>query len=265
MFQGSSNCGAPDQHSNATTDMPFRWSVSGPGGMAAAQNTLSPHLPPENTMFSMSLDHGMTQRHGNPSLDTSFDSMPSLLTSEESSLFRNDFNFSKMLNEPLPQGVRGHESTGQCLLFMQHAQGHSMLLAFSDTHQDRSFGCITLNLTLRNMPYLPSNVHSPAMPSPATSLNSLLAYSELNTSSVGLSMHNRYTTHQQIESMLHGTHEHYDFPSQAAGIPSSSGLSPMQLLAEEIKKINVKLSELQIANERLTLCMEDGEVAINGL
>ncbi|KAL4067435.1 hypothetical protein V8B97DRAFT_2025007 [Scleroderma yunnanense] len=62
------------------------------------------------------------------------------------------------------------------------------------------------------------------MPSPVTSLNSLLAY--------------------------------------MAGIPSSSGLGPMQLLAEEIKKINVKLSELQIANERLTLCVEDEEVSL---
>ncbi|KAL4077441.1 hypothetical protein J3A83DRAFT_4185838 [Scleroderma citrinum] len=167
MFQGSSNHGAPDQHSNVTTDMPFRQSVSGPGGMAAAQNAPSLHLPPENTMFSMSLDHGATQRHGNPSLDASFDSMPSPLTSEESSLFRNDFNFSKTLNKPL--------------------------------------------------------------------LVSLYA------------------------------HGHYDFPSQAAGIPSSSGLGLMQLLAEEIKKINIKLSELQIANERLTLCVEDGEVAINSL
>ncbi|KAL4071541.1 hypothetical protein V8B97DRAFT_2023702 [Scleroderma yunnanense] len=59
--------------------------------------------------------------------------------------------------------------------------------------------------------------------------------------------------------MLHSAHGHYDFPSQAAGIPSSSGLGLMQLLAEEIKKINIKLSELQIANERLTLCVEDGE------
>ncbi|KAL4073274.1 hypothetical protein V8B97DRAFT_2023065 [Scleroderma yunnanense] len=42
----------------------------------------------------------------------------------------------------------------------------------------------------------------------------------------------------------------------------NTGRCPMQLLAEEIKKINVKLSELQIANERLTLCMEDEEVSL---
>ncbi|KAL4065895.1 hypothetical protein J3A83DRAFT_4190205 [Scleroderma citrinum] len=187
MFQGSSNHGAPNQHSNATTDVSFRW-------------------------------------HGNASLDN----VPSPLSPEESSLFRNNFNFSKTLNEPLPQGARGHESAGQCLSFMQQAQGCLMLLVLSDTCQDGSFG-------------------------------------EPNTSSVGLSMHDRYTTHQQIQLMLHGAHRYYNFPSQAAGIPSSSGLSPMQLLAEEINKINIKLSELQIANKRLTLHVEDSEVTIDAL
>ncbi|KAL4078646.1 hypothetical protein V8B97DRAFT_2021035 [Scleroderma yunnanense] len=36
----------------------------------------------------------------------------------------------------------------------------------------------------------------------------------------------------------------------------------MQLLAEEINKINIKLSELQIANKRLTLHVEDKEVSL---
>ncbi|KAI6020537.1 hypothetical protein EDC04DRAFT_2901679 [Pisolithus marmoratus] len=46
---------------------------------------------------------------------------------------------------------------------------------------------------------------------------------------------------------------------------SSSGLNPTHILTEEIKKINIKLAELQVAHEQLALHVENNEMVVGSL
>ncbi|KAL4064218.1 hypothetical protein V8B97DRAFT_1920136 [Scleroderma yunnanense] len=162
MFQGSSDSRASEQHHNAAADMSFGW------------------LMLENTTFPLLSDHGAPQRHHN-----------------EGSLFASEFNFSKLLNEPLPQGAVGHEEAGQQLSFAQQAHGCSIQ---PSQQQENSFG----HPDLLSQPDIQLSIQSP-------------------------------------------------------------GFSSVNLLAEEVKQIHDKLSELKMEKDQLALHVENNEMIIKGL
>ncbi|KAI5998320.1 hypothetical protein EDC04DRAFT_2612471 [Pisolithus marmoratus] len=81
---------------------------------------------------------------------------------------------------------------------------------------------------------------------------------------------------QEVAGRDHGT-QHMSFGQQPQGCPMHPAfrnpsqwedpftLNPAHVLAEEIKKINIKLAELQVAHEQLALHVENNETAVGSL
>ncbi|KAL4063578.1 hypothetical protein V8B97DRAFT_1920441 [Scleroderma yunnanense] len=143
-------------------------------------------------MFQGSSDSRASEQHHNAAADMSFGWL--ML---EGSLFASEFNFSKLLNEPLPQGAVGHEEAGQQLSFAQQAHGCSIQ---PSQQQENSFG----HPDLLSQPGIQLSIQSP-------------------------------------------------------------GFSSVNLLAEEVKQIHDKLSELKMEKDQLALHVENNEMIIKGL
>ncbi|KAI5996794.1 hypothetical protein EDC04DRAFT_2612690 [Pisolithus marmoratus] len=254
MFQGPSDCGLPECTHNVDMDMSFReLMVSALAGVSRPQNISSSHSTQESSIFSSSTDHNTSRGHHSMALDlilgpislvssgmTGTQNMSSPLSPQ----FENDFSFTKSLSQSLVQEVAGCNCGTQHMSFGQQPQGCPMHLAFRNPSQQED-------------PFIPMTPSTPNMH------GNMSTYSKrsVHAQSIGQSMHDYslgYTPCQPAQTPLHD-------PGNQYIQSSSSSLNPTHVLAEEIKKINIKLVELQVAHKQLALHVENNEMVVGSL
>ncbi|KAI6041805.1 hypothetical protein EDC04DRAFT_2601437 [Pisolithus marmoratus] len=174
-------------------------------------------------MFQGPSDRGLPERTHNVDMDMSF----------------RELMVSALAGVSRPQNISSSHSTQESGVFSSSTD-HNASRGHHSMALDPILGRISLVLSGMTGTQNTSSLLSPQFENNFSFTKSLSQSLSVHDYSLG------YTPRQPAQMPLHD-------PGNKYIQSSSSGLNPAHVLAEEIKKINIKLAELQVAHEQLAL------------